>query len=152
MLWASAKQIAEASVDVGRSGGGDDDPSGGGDDDPSGGGDDDPSGGGHDDTSGGGDDGLSGGDDDDPSGGGDDGASGGGDDGPSDGERREELPTDDPNAVRSNCNRLPTSVTSILAKHLVDRLLTLSKPSNQSGRKRKRSLSSNVYTLTSKKW
>ena len=160
------------------SGGGDDDLSVGGDDDPSGGGhhgpsgggndvDDGPSGGGDDDHSVGGDDGLSGEGDDDHSDGGDDGPSdggdgdplAGGDDDPSDGERREELPSDDPNDVRSNCpstsslhNRLPTSVTPILTKHLVDRLITLSKPSNQTGRKRKRSLSASVYALTSKKW
>ncbi|KAL5500625.1 hypothetical protein EMCRGX_G012216 [Ephydatia muelleri] len=46
LLWSSAKEIAEASVDDSPSGGGDDDLSGGGDDDPSGGGDEDLSGGG----------------------------------------------------------------------------------------------------------
>ena len=104
LLWSSAKEIAEASVDDGPSGGGgdgpsgrgdgdpsgggndvDDDPSGGGndDDDPSGGGndvDDDPSGGGHHDPSGGGDDDLSVGGGDDPSGRGDGDPSGGGND------------------------------------------------------------------------
>ena len=79
LLWSSAKEIAEASVDDGPSGGGGDGPSGRGDGDPSGGGndvDDYPSGGGHDDPSGGGndvDDGPSGGGDDDPSVGGEDG-------------------------------------------------------------------------------
>ena len=44
------------------------------------------------------------------------------------------------------------AVSPVSTKHLVERLRTFSMPAKQTGEKRKRSLSSSVYALTSKRW
>ncbi|KAL5515581.1 hypothetical protein EMCRGX_G000766 [Ephydatia muelleri] len=49
-------------------------------------------------------------------------------------------------------SQLPSAVTPILTKHLVERLVSLSKPANKIGKKRNRPLSCGVYALTSKRW
>ena len=49
-------------------------------------------------------------------------------------------------------SQLPSAVTPIRTKHLVERLVSLSKPANKIGKKRNRPLSCGVYALTSKRW